>query len=109
MTLDLVAQTNMGIVQSPFAFERCGLTLAGDLTFEDCLSCAKSIDSVESSKHWWIGDLLNHVEAKYGDKYKEFVEQFGLEYGTLANDKYIASKIEFSRRRENSIFEAIYL
>src|SRR6266568_3461331 len=104
MINDLVVQTNMETAQSSFAFERCGLTLIGELTFEDCLSCAKSIDSVESSKHWWIGDLLNCVEAKYGDKYKEFTEQLGFEYQTLADDKWIAGSIEFSLRKENLSF-----
>jgi DNA modification methylase len=101
---DLVAQTSMNVVQTSFAFERCGLTLIGDLTFEDCLSCAKSIDSVESSKHWWIGDLLNCVEMKYGDKYKEFEEATGFDYETLRGDKYVASRVEFVRRRTNLSF-----
>src|SRR5260221_2889841 len=104
MVTDIVAQSNMNTVQASFDFSRCGLTPIGNPTFEECLSALKLIDKVESSKHWWIGDLLNHVEAKYGEKYEEAIKETGFDYQTLRNDRWVASSVELARRRDSLSF-----
>src|SRR5260221_14021918 len=104
MVTDIVAQTNMNTVQSSFAFERCGLTPIGTPTFEEWLSCWELIDKVESSKHWWIGDWLNYGKEEWGEMYDKAIEQTGFDYETLRSDKYVASRVEFVRRRTNLSF-----
>jgi len=91
-------------VQSPFTFTKCGLAPIGEPTFEEWLGCGEFLKNADKSVHFWVGDWLNYGEAKYGDKYEEAIKQTGFEYGTLANDKYIAAKIELSRRRESLSF-----
>lgn len=90
--------------QSPFTFTRCGLAPIGEPTREELLACCDFIKNADASIHWWIGDLLNYAESKWGEMYKEVEEATGFNYQTLANDKYIASRIEFSLRKENLSF-----
>lgn len=50
---------------------------------------------------WAIGDWLNYGEAHYGETYTQALEIFPEHaYQTMANYKYVASRVEFSRRRE---------
>jgi hypothetical protein len=53
---------------------------------------------------WALGDWIFHGEEAYGSKYDEMVELTGLEYGTLANYRYVAGRFQISRRRENVSF-----
>jgi hypothetical protein len=51
---------------------------------------------------WCEGDLLvDDDKTPYGEMYKERMKSTGKKYGTLANWKWVAKSIEFSRRREN--------
>ncbi len=104
MVTDIVAQTNMNAVQTSFAFHRCGITPIGDPTFEEWLSCGEFINNADKSVHFWIGDWLNYGEAKWGQMYEQAIERTGLDYGTLRNDKYVASQVQLSRRRDNLSF-----
>ena len=53
------------------------------------------------SIHWWIGDWLNYGEIRYGELCAQGIENTPrYEFGTLANDKWVASHIAASRRRE---------
>lgn len=104
MVTDIVAQSNMNTVQASFAFHRCGITPVGDPTFEEWLSAGTFINNADKSVHFWIGDWLNYGEARWGQMYEQAIERTGFDYGTLANDKYIASRIEFSLRNENLSF-----
>ncbi len=102
MAIDLVAQTNT--VQASFAFHRNGITPVGDPTFEEWLSCGEFIKNADKSVHFWIGDWLNYGEAKWGQMYEQAMEQTSFDYQTLRNDKYIASRIDLSRRRDKLSF-----
>lgn len=78
-----------------------GLIIKGDLTFNEWEGVGKKLNTIEGAVHWWIGDWLNYGEKHYGETYAQAVEETGYAYGTVANDKYVSSRIEFSRRREN--------
>jgi len=69
-----------------------------------CLSghqCKGGLSHPADSIHWWIGDWLNYGEESYGKKYKKALEITGLDYGTLANDKYVVKQVKFPQRCGN--------
>ena len=61
------------------------------------------LQRIESGSTWWVGDWLRHGEGrpKWGDKYEQAISMFNSDYGTLANYKFVAKSVKFSRRREN--------
>jgi N6-adenosine-specific RNA methylase IME4 len=83
-----------------FILSSAGLQPNGQPTYEQWEAAGRALRSIEGSVHWWIGDWLNYGENVYGEKYKAAIETTGFDYQTLADDKWVAAKIEFSRRRE---------
>jgi hypothetical protein len=54
--------------------------------------------------HWWIGDLLVYGEARWGSMYDEMIEHTGYDCRTLRTIKWVASRIEAPRRRDDLTF-----
>lgn len=80
---------------------RTGLVLANDTTYPEWEAIGELLDKIEGSVHWWIGDWLNFGEQRYGEMYSQPLDETKYEYKTLRNDKYVADKVELSRRRDN--------
>lgn len=89
------------IIYSSFILRKNGLSAIGNPSFEQWNECGEFIKKAEGSVHWWIGDWLNYGESTYGETYTNAISTTDFEYQTVANDKYVSDKIEFSRRREN--------
>jgi hypothetical protein len=89
-----------------FRLTKTGIEAAADATFEQWESFGRALRDIEGSIQWWIGDWLNYGEHKFGERYAQAVEETHYSYQTLANMKYVASKVEPSRRRENISFSA---
>lgn len=53
---------------------------------------------------WLIGDCLNAGEAAFGESYAQALPDDRLAVKTLANYKWVASRVESSRRREGLAF-----
>src|SRR5438128_1677605 len=83
---------------SSFRLSETGLTPFGDPTFEQWLEIGAFINRSEKSVHFWIGDWLNFGEKAWGERYKEALERTKFDYGTLKNDKWVASRIPSERR-----------
>ena len=94
------------IVYSSFQLHKNGITPIGTPTFEQWQEVGKFIRRSGSAVHFWIGDWLNYGEQKWGEMYTQAIEETGYDYQTVANDKYVASKVPFSRRRENLSFSS---
>jgi len=95
---------NNSLVFSSFKLESNALIPVGMPSFDQWVKCGEFIRRAEGSVHFWIGDWLNYGEDRWGEMYSQVIEDTGFNYGTLANDKYVASRIDFSRRRENLTF-----
>jgi len=91
---------DIAIDKSHFQLERTHLNIQGEVSYNDWGQFGQVLKHIEGAVHWWIGDWLNYGEKTYGETYAQAMSKTGLPYGTLANDKFVASKIEFSRRRE---------
>jgi hypothetical protein len=90
---------------SGFHFFKNGLKpVRDDITFEEWQHCGDWIKRANGSVHFWLGDWLNFGEKKWGEQYSQAIEETEFEYGTLRNDKYVADKIDLSRRRDNLSF-----
>lgn len=80
---------------------RTALIFSGPLPLEAWQDIGQRLACVESGLQWWVGDWLVFGEAQYGDE----IYNSGLlerwDYATLQNMKWVAKKIEPSRRHEN--------
>lgn len=85
----------------PGSVSETALDLPPDLDFDAWQDAGRMLGRIGRACQWWIGDWLNYGERAYGEKYSQALEVTGLEYGTVANCAYVASRVEISRRREN--------
>jgi N6-adenosine-specific RNA methylase IME4 len=89
---------------SGFTLAATGMHAEGDATFEQWQQAGDYLRYCEGAVHWWIGDWLNYGERKYGEKYAQALDTTGFDYQTVADDKWVAGKVELSRRRESLPF-----
>lgn len=80
------------------------LQLQEGLSFDTWQSIVEQLSVMERSVQWWLGDALNYGERVYGEKYTQALDSTHYEYQSLANFKWVASKVEFSLRKENLSF-----
>lgn len=78
-----------------------GLTFAIDTPLEMVGAIIERLTRQQKRIEWAIGDALNFAEHRYGDTYTAWVQETGLSENTLATIKWVASKVESSRRRED--------
>lgn len=97
---DLLLRKNNDIVFGKFRLGRHGLEAIGHPSYEDWEEVGKFIQRSNEAVQFWRGDWLNFGE----NNYDTWTQHFGKEeaaYQTLANEKWVASRIPPSRRREN--------
>lgn len=105
-------KTNMSQIQvkendltfGSFTLTPTGLTTVGNPTFHEWEKCGDFIQKANKSVHFWIGDWLNFGEGEYGETYAQAMDETKYKLQTLSNDKWIASRVQPSRRRENLSF-----
>jgi len=103
---DLISLTeNKEIVYASFVLRKNGLEPVGTPDFEQWLECGEFINKAKGAVHFWIGDWLNYGERQWGEKYLEAIEQTGYNYQTLRDDKWIAARVDLSRRRDKLSFD----
>lgn len=78
-----------------------GLEFHRDLSFDECVRGAEQLGHIDRASRWVWGDLLNHVDTHYGERYGEIAAHSELDYQSLAHCKVVADAIEFCRRRQN--------
>ena len=78
-----------------------GLELPDDLTFEQAQGITHYIAETIKRDVWEVnllqlclGQVINHAEARWGDRYSQWLDETGLAYGTLANAAYVARKVK---------------
>ncbi len=80
------------------------LEFVTDPTYEEWERLGERLKYISGSVQFWLGDWVNYGENRYGEKYAQAIDATGYEYQTIANARYIAEKVEVSRRRENLPF-----
>jgi hypothetical protein len=77
-----------------------GMRLPKNLTYEEWRAIGERLLRTQNAAQWALADWLFEGEWRYGRQYEEALEMTGLPYGTLANLKWLAGRIDISRRRE---------
>ena len=80
------------------------LILPEDTSFEDWTAIGQRLQWISKAIHWWIGDWIRFGERKWGERYSQALAETPFAYQTLANDVWVASAIEPSRRKEKLTF-----
>ena len=92
------------LIVSSFRLHKNGLSPIGKPTFTNWQECGVFIQEAEKSVQFWIGDWLNFGEKAWGKKYEEALEKTGLDYQTLRDYKWVASKVPLSSRNDKLSF-----
>lgn len=83
------------------AYQPTRLVLGRRLTLEQALEIAQGLGAMAHGHQWWIGDLLVAVEKRFGEEGSQVEAALGIASQTALNYRWVASRIEASRRREN--------
>jgi site-specific DNA-methyltransferase (adenine-specific) len=84
-----------------------GLEAPDDLTYEELYHLGFALGRMERGIAWAIGDWwreLDRAQFTLGDRANELQHATGLDYQTLRNYGWVASKFPLSRRRDNLAF-----
>lgn len=88
-------------------FNPTSLTFDPTTSVDEWLEIGKQLKAVESGIQWWLADWLNFGELAYGEISSQVLNSTDYNsVGSLYNLKYVASKIEPSRRHEELSFTA---
>jgi len=90
-----------GEVISDISWDSVALHIPENTSFEDWSRLGSTLQQMEKSVMWWIGDWLRFGERKYGDTYTQAIEATGYSYNTLAQAKRVASAFEPCSRLQN--------
>lgn len=86
---------------APTEYGPTGLALADALALDEWLALCRSLGAMARGHQWWIGDALVYGEQAYGEEFAQGEAELGLEPRTAANYRWVASRVERSRRRED--------
>lgn len=81
-----------------------GLVIEREMPIEEWAALGSRLGTLGKAIQWAIGDWLNYGNIRYGETYTQFADLTGYTPGALMNMKFVASRIESSRRRENLSF-----
>ena len=95
----LQLQKNNDIQFAGFELTKNGLTPVGTPTFKQWEKVGQFIKRSHEAVQFWRGDWLNYGEHTY-DQWTQYFGEEEASYQTLANEKWVASRIPPSRRRE---------
>lgn len=69
-------------------------------TLEECMQMLRTLITCQDSIQFWIGDMLNEMDHRFGDKFTEAAKITGLDIGTLANYSSVSYCVQKSLRNE---------
>lgn len=101
MNAPTIIDASTGEIVSNIAWDAVALHIPEGTSFDEWSALGRTLQQMEKSVMWWIGDWLRFGERKYGETYTQAIEATGYSYGTLANAKRVASTYEISQRSEN--------
>lgn len=97
----------------PSCFKRTtvGLEIQGAITFKQFMLAFATLDKTGRGYQWWIGDVLNEGEKRFGDDYAQVLDPIEEEKRenegkgeTFRQYQQVACRIVFGRRRPNLYF-----
>lgn len=79
--------------------ESTSLSLTRRMDLEEAGQFVLGLDSMESGLAYWVGDLLNALEALHGEAYAQVIPEN--KANTWANYKWVAERVKPQTRRGN--------
>jgi hypothetical protein len=73
----------------------------GDMALEEWSAVGRRFGEIGRCSQWWLGDWIHYGNQRFGERYTRAVKLTGYDAQSLMNMVYVASRFEFSRRREN--------
>lgn len=80
-----------------------GLDLPDGLTYSQWQGIGGTLQSVNRSVMWWIGDWLRYGERQWGERYAAAIEETGYKYDALRNAKRVAERFSQTDRRRSDL------
>jgi len=103
--LNAITQDSAAIVIPGCKIYPMGLEIDPNTPIEKWGAISKFWKKLTGASKFWIGDWINFGEAMYGEMYSQFMDETGLAYQTLKDVRWVADKVERSRRRDRLSFE----
>jgi len=72
----------------------------GGMSFEEWSEEGLVLNALHDAAKWARGDWYTHGEHEWGTTYEQGVEETGLDYGTLAHEKYVSDNVSFWLRNQ---------
>lgn len=89
-----------GEIVSDIGWSSVALHMPESMAFEDWQALGGTLQQMERSVMWWIGDWLRFGERKYGETYAQALDATGLSVEHLKNAKWVAGAYETSDRSD---------
>lgn len=84
---------------------RTGLTLPTRFSLHDWKRLGRQLFLISDSSCWWLGDWLVHGQDRYPDRYRQAVEETGLDYKTLRNYAWVTRRYPAAARHAGLSFQ----
>lgn len=97
MTVNKTGELQVG----KFTLSKIGVAIDGTPSFEEWQEAMTFTQRSESGVMWWIGDLLNEGEKRYGETYTQAIGSSDYSYETVKQAKYVAGAVELCTRIHN--------
>ncbi len=85
-----------------------GIRLPHNLTYDEWENVGRTIQTLDRSIHWALGDWINFGEHKYGEMYAQAIEATAFTEGHLRNVAYVARRYPHNKRRATLTFNHHY-
>lgn len=92
MNAPTIIDASTGEIVSDIAWDAVALHLPEGMSFDDWSALGRSLQQMEKSVMWWIGDWLRFGERKYGETYTQAVEATGYAAETVRAAKWVAEQ-----------------
>jgi hypothetical protein len=76
-----------------------GLHIPGLISYHEWKQAGHRLARIVDSSAWCLGDWIVFGESRYTDRYRQVMEEVGLDYKTLRNYVWVARKFPLGRRR----------
>jgi hypothetical protein len=105
MNAPLLLDATTGEVVSAVSWDSVALHIPEGTTFPEWSELGRTLQQMEKSVMWWIGDWLRFGERKYGETYAQAIEATGYSNQTLRDAKWVAEAYsDLSLRKDNLSF-----
>ncbi len=88
----------MSMMLSTVNVLQLGLTISEDATAEQLEQAGDDVRTIVNNMQWHFGDILNHLESKFGHKYAIATERWGLNLNTARQYARVARAFPLCNR-----------